>query len=60
VIEKWRRAGDSNPDTGYPVVDFKSTALPVEASPPCSEEQLLTIHQVPARAMNPRRGLVTG
>jgi hypothetical protein len=23
VIEKWRRAGDSNPDTGYPVVDFK-------------------------------------
>jgi hypothetical protein len=24
VIEKWRRAGDSNPDTGYPVVDFKS------------------------------------
>src|SRR5258705_11575080 len=43
VIEKWRRAGDSNPDTGYPVVDFKSTALPVEASPPCPEEQLLTI-----------------
>ena len=37
MIEKWRRAGDSNPDTGYPVVDFKSTALPVEASPPFTE-----------------------
>ena len=23
MLEKWRRAGDSNPDTGYPVVDFK-------------------------------------
>jgi hypothetical protein len=41
VIEKWRRAGDSNPDTGYPVVDFKSTALPVEASPPSPQSRIL-------------------
>ena len=30
-------------------MDFKSTALPVEASPPCPEEQLLTIHRLASR-----------
>src|SRR3989442_12520640 len=31
----WRRARDSNPQGACAPVDFKSTALPVEASPPC-------------------------
>jgi hypothetical protein len=30
----WRRAGDSNSHGPCGPVDFKSTALPVEASPP--------------------------
>ena len=37
MTEKWRRARDSNPQGPRGPVDFKSTALPVEASPPCSE-----------------------
>jgi hypothetical protein len=38
VLEKWRRARDSNPQGPRGPVDFKSTALPVEASPPCQEQ----------------------
>jgi hypothetical protein len=41
----WRRARDSNPQGPRGPVDFKSTALPVEASPPCPERQPLTIQQ---------------
>src|SRR6185295_2882692 len=36
VAEEWRRARDSNPQGPRGPVDFKSTALPVEASPPCA------------------------
>ena len=60
MLEKWRRARDSNPQGPRGPVDFKSTALPVEASPPCPEERLLTIHHVLAWAANTRLGLVTG
>jgi IstB-like ATP binding protein len=34
VAGGWRRARDSNPQGACAPVDFKSTALPVEASPP--------------------------
>src|SRR5215813_15505835 len=34
MTEKWRRAQDSNLQGPRGPVDFKSTALPVEASPP--------------------------
>ncbi len=59
-VQEWRRARDSNPQGPRGPVDFKSTALPVEASPPCQEQQLLTIHHVLAGTANTRRGLVTG
>src|SRR4029453_6580302 len=35
--DNWRRARDSNPQGPRGPVDFKSTALPVEASPPCGD-----------------------
>src|SRR5204862_116481 len=56
----WRRAGDSNSETPCGVVDFKSTALPVEASPPGPARQELTIHHQAIRTMSPPCKLVTG
>ena len=41
----WRRARDSNPQGACAPVDFKSTALPVEASPPGPERSGPTIHR---------------
>ena len=41
----WRRAGDSNSHVPCGTVDFKSTALPVEASPPCLRRRSFTIHR---------------
>jgi hypothetical protein len=46
TMEKVRRAQDSNLQGDRSPVDFKSTALPVEASPPCSERPLFTIHRL--------------
>src|SRR4029077_5994174 len=45
LLVLWRRAGDSNSHGPCGPVDFKSTALPVEASPPGLIYQSLTIHQ---------------
>src|SRR5881628_32176 len=38
---KWRRARDSNPQRACAQADFKSAALPVEASPPCRDDSYL-------------------
>jgi hypothetical protein len=43
--EDWRRAGDSNSHGPCGPVDFKSTALPVEASPPGPCGRVFTLHQ---------------
>ena len=43
-VISWRRARDSNPQGACAPVDFKSTALPVEASPPGLRRSQLTIH----------------
>ena len=45
VLKNWRRARDSNPQGACAPVDFKSTALPVRASPPGQKRPSLTIHQ---------------
>ena len=49
-LELWRRARDSNPQGPRGPVDFKSTALPVEASPPCLQDRTLGFVAVGAAA----------
>jgi hypothetical protein len=44
---RWRRARDSNPQGACAPVDFKSTALPVEASPPSPRKT--NTYDTPAR-----------
>ena len=41
LVIYWRRARDSNPQGACAPVDFKSTALPVEASPPWQQNRQL-------------------
>ena len=56
----WRRAGDSNSHAPCDAVDFKSTALPVEASPPYPYDSDLRYtfpRSVPCRV---RCGILTG
>src|SRR5215831_2822540 len=55
-LKEWRRARDSNPQGPRGPVDFKSTALPVEASPPCPGKPLPTIQHPTAWSGSLRAG----